>query len=197
MKHIFKFTVLLMVLFLLPMSMDAKEADKSKQEKTKKSTDKKSSNKKSSEKKKQASKEKAKPKPISMEQLQDAYKANLRNLIEKYKGKRAYYKGEVTSVGSLSGEGNYQIGLDGARGRFIVSPMSIPESIHKRLAARQGKDAGKMMIEFSGVWYANEGNTFYFQNLKDVTLTSSAPPKKKPQAKKKTNKKKKSNKKKK
>ena len=185
MKELLKVTMVLIACLLLSPSLIAKETNQSK----------KPSSKKSSEQKKQAKKEK--PKPISMQQLQGAYKASLRDLLKSYKGKRAYYKGEVTSVGSLSGEGNYQIGLDGSCGRFIVSPTSLQENVHKRLAARQGKDAGKLTIEFSGVWYANEGNTFYFQNLKDVTLSYDAPAKKKQQAKKNNNKKKKTNKKKK
>jgi hypothetical protein len=127
MGTLFKFTVLGIILFLLPLN--AKEANQSKQETKKKASDKESSKNKSSEKKKKASKEKTKAKPISMEQLQEAYKANLRNLLEHYKGKRTYYKGEVTSVGSLSGEGNYQIGLDGSRGRFIISPTRVSQRV--------------------------------------------------------------------
>ena len=150
--------------------------------------------KKASQEKNKANKKKTTAvKAISMEQLQTAYKANLRDLQDRLKNRSARYKGAITSVGRLTGEGNYRVGLDGGQGKFNLTKGVLADNVHKRIVARIGKDSGKLSISFSGVWFSNDGNIFYFKDLRDVELDYKAPPKKKPAPKKNNNKKKKKN----
>ncbi len=107
------------------------------------------------------------------------FKKDPGEIIQKYRNKSITYSATVTSMNAATENGKYILSLDEDNGRIFVSKEDLPEDLFNYLWDYKNKGGLKLPIQFTGVWYSNRVETFYFNKVEKVTWKNPKEKKKK------------------
>jgi hypothetical protein len=99
------------------------------------------------------------------------YKKDPGAAIAKYRNKVVTYNATVTVLNRANEPGKYTISLDEDHGRILLSKEEIPEDLFNYLWEYRNKGGLKLPIQFTGVWYTNRVEAFYFNKVEKITWT--------------------------